>query len=230
LKRPVTSIDKEIRLMNSRKTALSLCAIILLGAAGCAGRQMTQRQIWQQHVKMVQSNNRETCTAGCIAFEGDSNMELINFQEYFTEPACNYAHRGSTTGDVLSRKEKMQDLKPSLIVVLVGGNDVVQSIPEDRIVTNYVELIGFYKSICDRVYCISNLPINPGLHIKNSTMIHLNGRLEKTCQRLGATYINVFPSLYRNGGLNPDYAFDPVHLNRAGQEVLMGILKKHLAK
>jgi lysophospholipase L1-like esterase len=216
--------------MMKQTTAISLCAIVLFGAAGCASKQMTQRQIWQQHVKMVQSINRESCSAGCYAFEGDSNMELINFQEYFTEPACNYSHRGSTTGDVLSRKEKMLELKPAAIVVLVGGNDVVQSIPEDRIVSNYEELIGFYKTICDRVYCISNLPINPGLTIKNSSMTHLNGRLEQTCRRLGATFVNVYPSLYRNGGLNADYAIDPVHLNKAGQDVLMGILKKYLAK
>jgi len=211
-------------------TAISLCALVLLGAAGCASRQSLQHQIWQQHVKMVQSINRESCVAGCYAFEGDSNMELINFQEYFAEPACNYAHRGSTTADVLARKEKISDLKPSLIVVLVGGNDVVQSVSEDTIVTNYVELIGFYRSICDRVYCISNLPVKTGLSITSSTMSHLNGRLEKTCRRLGATFINVFPSLYKNGGLNPDYAIDPVHLNKEGQDVVMDIVKKQLAK
>ena len=216
--------------MMKQTTAISLCAILLLGGAGCASKQMTQRQIWQQHVKMVQSINRESCSAGCYAFEGDSNMELINFQDYFTEPACNYSHRGSTTGDVLSRKEKMLALKPAVIVVLVGGNDVVQNIPEDRIVSNYEELIGFYKTICDRVYCISNLPVNPGLIIKNSTMTHLNGRLEQTCRKLGATFVNVYPSLYRNGGLNPDYAIDPVHLNKAGQDVMIGILKKELGK
>jgi hypothetical protein len=216
--------------MTKQATAIFLCALVLLGATGCASRQSIQHQIWQQHVRMVQAINRESCLPGCYAFEGDSNMELINFQDYFSEPACNYAHRGSTTADVLTRKEKMQDLKPGLIVVLVGGNDVVHSIPEDTIVEHYDELIGFYRSICPRVYCISNLPVRTGLSISSSTMSHLNGRLEQTCRRLGATFVNVFPSLYKNGGLNPEYAIDPVHLNKAGQEVLMGILKQYLAK
>ena len=216
--------------MNKKTAAISLCAVIMLGAVGCTGRQITQRQIWQRHVKQVQDNNKKACTAGCIVFEGDSNFELIYFQEYLTAPACNYAHRGSTTTDVLARKEKIRKLGPGIIVILVGGNDVVKSYPEETTARNYEELIGFYTSISGRVYCISNLPVNPRLYIKNSTMLRLNARLEQACRKLGATFINVFPSLYRNGGLNPDYASDPVHLNRAGQEVLMGILKKYLAK
>ncbi|HOD16726.1 MAG TPA: GDSL-type esterase/lipase family protein [Spirochaetota bacterium] len=216
--------------MNRQTAAIALCAVILLGAAGCTGKQLTQRQIWLRHVKKVQENNKKACTAGCVLFEGDSNMELIDFQAFLTIPACNYSHRGSTTADVLARKEKVRKLRPAIIVVLVGGNDVVKSYPEETTARNYEELIGFYKSICERVYCISNLPVNPRLYIKNSTMLRLNTRLEKTCRKFGATFINVFPSLYRNGGLNPDYASDPVHLNRAGQEVLMGIVKKYLPK
>lgn len=216
--------------MNRTIAAIALCAIIILAAAGCAGRQVTQRQIWQRHVKKVQENNKKACTAGCIAFEGDSNMELINFQEYLAAPACNYSHRGSTTADVLARKEKIRKINPSVIVVLVGGNDVVKSYSEETTARNYEELIGFYRSICGKVYFISNLPINPRLTIKNSAMIRLNARLSQTCRRLGATFINVFPSLYLNGGLNPAYACDPVHLNRAGQDVLMGIVKRYLGK
>jgi hypothetical protein len=216
--------------MNRQTAVISLCAMIILCAAGCTGRQLTQRQVWQRHVKKVQENNKKTCNAGCIVFEGDSNMELIDFQEYMTAPACNYAHRGSTTADVLARKEQIRKLKPAAIVVLVGGNDVVKTFPEETTARNYEELVGFYRSISGRVYCISNLPVNPKLSIKNSTMVRLNARLEQTCRKLGATFVNVFPSLYRNGGLNPGYAIDPVHLNRAGQEVLMGVLKKYLPK
>ncbi len=216
--------------MNKQTAAVSLCAVIILGAAGCTGKQLTQQQVWARHTKKVQENNKKACATGCIAFEGDSNMELIDFQEYLDEPACNYSHRGSTTVDVLARKEKLRKIRPAVIVVLVGGNDVVQSFPEEKTSRNYDELIGFYKSICGRVYCISNLPVNPRLHIKTSSMIRLNARLEQTCRRYGATFVNVFPSLYRNGGLNPDYAIDPVHLNRAGQDVLMRILKRYLAK
>jgi len=188
------------------------------------------------HIKQVQANNVKACVAGCLAFEGDSNFELINFQEYFTEPACNYSYRGSTTKSLLNRKAKLSELKPSAIVMLVGGNDLLMSTPIEDINRNYEELINYYKTICNRVYCLSNLPINSEVFARNSIKIDnpilekVNERLKDTCSKLGAVYVPVFPHLLKNGGLNPDYAADPVHLNRAGHEILIGILKNYLKK
>ncbi len=213
------------------RTTLSLSACALIAAMslyGCTAGQLTKRQKLELHIKQIKDNNTTACVEGCIVFEGDSNIELINFQVYFTAPACNYAYRGSTTKNLLERKEKIARLKPSAIVMLAGGNDLLGKIPIDQIDRNYGELIRYYRSICGKVYCISNLPVQPGIIIENSTLEQLNARLRQTCAALGAVYVPAFPHLTKRGGLNPKYAMDPVHLNRTGHDVLADVLKKYL--
>jgi len=197
--------------------------------AGCAARQSKYR-IFTDHVKKLQETNKKSCVAGCTLFEGDSNVELISVQEYLNVPACNYGFRGSTTRALLQRKEKVSLLKPAVIVVLVGGNDLIARVPPADMDRNYDELFRYYKTVTESVYCISNLPVDPTVFIKNATLMELNARLRRICEKRGVTYIDVYPHLLKNGGLNPDYAIDPVHLNRAGQDILMDVLMKNLRK
>jgi lysophospholipase L1-like esterase len=198
--------------------------------AGCAGKQMKNMAVFKAHVSKVQEDNKKACISGCTVFEGDSNVEWLKLQDYFKEPACNFGWRGSTTADVLKRKDKVFQLKPKTIVLLVGGNDLILLTDPAKIKENYEELIGYYKTFCMNVYCISNLPVNLKIFIKNTDILNLNERLKQACLKKGAKYINVFPYLAKEGGLNPDYAIDPVHLNKAGQDVLMGIIKQYLRK
>ncbi|OHD66241.1 MAG: hypothetical protein A2176_06405 [Spirochaetes bacterium RBG_13_51_14] len=215
-----------------KKTAtvpIVLCLIIAAAAfSGCARKHVRDINKLERTVEAIRKNNRNACTPGCIAFDGDSNMEIINFQEYLTEPACNYALRGSTTEEVLKRKEMLHSLNPDAIIVLVGGNDIIKGTTPGDISRNYLMLIRYYRTFCKKVYFISNLPVDPNIYIKNSDMMRLNERLRQICKNLGATYVNVYPHLLKDGGLNPDYAIDPVHLNKAGQNVLVDILKKYL--
>ncbi|MBP7737359.1 MAG: hypothetical protein KA369_15370 [Spirochaetes bacterium] len=225
--------DRSMAPRKTRARRAFTAAIILVLAAflsGCAARRVSNYQKFTDHVKKIQEINKKSCAAGCTLFEGDSNIELINVQDYLSEPACNYAYRGSTTRTLLDRREKVSLLKPARIVVLVGGNDLVAKLPSEDTYRNYDELLGYYKGVSKNVYCLSNLPVDPAIIIKNSTLVALNEQLERICRKRGVTYVNVYPHLLKNGGLNPDYAMDPVHLNKAGQDVLMDVLKKNLKK
>ena len=212
------------------KKILTLALLVAAAAllAGCAGRRISAYRYFSEHVKRLQETNKKSCVPGCLAFEGDSNMELISVQDYFTEPACNYALRGSSTQALLERKEKLSLLKPACIVVLVGGNDLIGKFSPATTDRNYEELFRYYRTITDRVYCFSNPPIAPGLPIDNSALVELNGRLREVCRKTGVEYIDVYPLLLKDGGLNPDYEIDQVHLNRAGHDIMMGQLKKVL--
>ncbi len=217
----------------STKKKISYTALLIILTAfltGCAARQVSKYRMFHEHVKKLQETNSKSCITGCSAFEGDSNMEFISVQEYFSEPACNYAFRGSTTKALLERKEKVSLVKPSMIVVLVGGNDLIAKFPPAITDRNYEELFRYYRTVTGNVYCISNLPVDPAIYIKNSTLMEMNTRLRGICKKTGVTYVDVYPHLLKDGGLNPDYAIDPVHLNRAGHDVLMDVLKKNLQK
>jgi hypothetical protein len=106
-----------------------VCAILLAAGLGCSSRYLTLHERLRLHDEEIDRSNKNGCIAGCVLFEGDSNMELINFQEYFSRPCCNYSRRGSTTEDLLKRMDEINSIKPDTIVMLVGGNDLLQHIP-----------------------------------------------------------------------------------------------------
>ncbi|MBN2159347.1 MAG: hypothetical protein JW807_08115 [Spirochaetes bacterium] len=216
--------------MKQNRLILFACIVATAVAFGCARKQTRNLEKIRQHIAKIQENNKKACIEGCLVFEGDSNVELTDFQCYFNQPACNLAYRGSTSEDVLKRKEKVRRLQPVAIVLLVGGNDLLKMTPQEKIGRNYAEIIGYYRSFCRKVYCISNLPVNPKIIVTNMDIQRLNALLERTCRRGGAIYVNVYPSLFKDGGLNPNYAIDPVHLNKTGQDVLAGILKKYMGR
>jgi hypothetical protein len=210
---------------------LSLCFIILISVdIGCSTRSYKKSRDLELHEKKIEENNKNGCIPGCMLFEGDSNIELIDLQEYFSNPTCNYALRGSTSKNLLARMDKVAQVKPDVIVMLVGGNDLLKSVPIGDIEKNYADLIENYQTLTKKVYCISNLPVHPKFRLTNSDIVTLNKLLEQVCAKRGATYISLYPFLLKNGGLNPDYARDPVHLNKAGQEIFIGILKQHLIR
>lgn len=208
-------------------------------AYGCARNQLRTMRDVDRQTALIRENNRTACAEGCYLFLGDSNMELINVQEYFAHPSCNLAVRGYTTESILKEKDKAAALKPKLIVMLVGGNDLLKGTPRERIADNYRSLILFFKSFCDRVYCLSNLPVNnryepipPQLaHLASrlsrlsEDLASLNAELEAICRETNAVYVDVYSHLLKDGGLNPAYARDPVHIGPLGHDIVMKVLK-----
>jgi hypothetical protein len=212
-----------------RPGILAIIGMIVLAAGlGCSSRYLTLQEKLRLHDEEIEQSNRSGCIAGCVLFEGDSNMELINFQEYFTEPCCNYSRRGCTTEELLKRANEINNIKPDIIVMLVGGNDLLQHIPIGTIDKNYSRILSYFKTITKKIYCISNLPVQPDFYLKNQEIKNLNSVLKRICGIEGAVYIDVYPELMKNGGLNPVYARDPVHLNKPGQDLLVGVIKKYL--
>jgi lysophospholipase L1-like esterase len=214
--------------MKSIGFAIIGIVMILFFFGGCARKVTRLQEEIKLYEAKIEENNRTSCIPGCLVFEGDSNVELIDVQEYFKTAACNYARRGSTTEDLLKRVEKVKTTKPAAIILLVGGNDLLRSFPLEIIEKNYNELIGFYKKVTGKIYFVSNLPVNPKLYSTNTAIAALNKLLRRVCNRQGATFVNIHPRLVKNDGLNPDYARDPVHLNKAGQDELIAFLKRYL--
>ena len=208
---------------------LAISVILLAFIFSSCTRKVTrlQEEIRLYETK-IEENNRKACIPGCLLFEGDSNVELIDVQEYFKTAACNYARRGSTTEDLLARVEKVKTTKPAAIILLVGGNDLLRSFPPETIEKNYNELIGLYKRVTGKIYFVSNLPVNSKLNSTNTEITALNMLLRQVCEKQRVTFVNVHPRLVKAGGLDPDYARDPVHLNKTGQDQLMAYLKKYL--
>src|SRR3990172_7480150 len=215
-----------------RRTILIFgCLSALIPAIfGCTSRYLTITEKIKLHDEQIKQSNMKGCVPGCILFEGDSNMELIDFQDYFSEPCCNYSKRGSTTEYLIRRMKQINKEKPDIIVMLVGGNDLLKNTPLEVIDKNYSAVLSYYKTITKKIYCISSLPVHPNFYLKNPDLINLNRNLERICARDGAVYVNAYPHFLQKGALNQTYARDMVHLNKAGQDLLVAVLKKYMKK
>src|SRR5208337_2520149 len=121
----------------NRIILVTICFFLLAFiGSGCAGRVMRLQEEIRLYDAKIEENNRKPCIPGCLLFEGDSNVELIDVQEYFKTAACNYARRGSTSEDLVERLDKVNTTKPAAIDLLVCGNDLLRADPFEIIEKN----------------------------------------------------------------------------------------------
>ena len=100
---------------------------------------------------------------GTWAFEGDSNVQYTNVKTWYGEKAFNTAIAGSRTDHVISRIPQVALRKPERIIIQIGGNDVLQLVPIDTIVSNLKTIIWSYKKITPHIYIVGIPYINPEL-------------------------------------------------------------------
>lgn len=123
-------------------------------------------------------------------------------------------------------------------VVLVGTNDLgpmfgyadkpLTDEMVDGFVDEYMELAHGLNA--GRLYVVSLLPRNSRwniVHINDYIQV-LNAALRKRVEAEieGAVFVDAYPLMEVDGGLNPDYTKDGLHLNDAGYQVLTRKVKR----
>ncbi len=200
-------------------------------ASGCATTAKKPGVKWlEEAIAEKEKHNAVACMEGCIAFTGDSNIEITQWHRYYKKRnACNLAIRGYTTEQVYRDRDKVRALKPGAIVVQCGGNDLRHRVNIQTINRNHIKIMEYYKEICQDVYFLSLLPVVNNEYISNATIRELNAMLEKACKERKVRFVDVFTPLYNPArGLDTPYALDLVHVNRTGQDRVGAILRKHL--
>lgn len=177
---------------------------------------------------------------GQIVFVGDSITDLYPLDDYYADlPLASYNRGigGDTTQGVIDRlKVSIFDLEPSVIVLMIGTNDVDLGIPNDQIVVNYRKILDEIKENQPMVdlYFVSVIPQNKvlqassGLDVtkNNKTIKALNGEIEMLCKEYGHTFIDLYPDLLDDDGyLRKDCSDDGLHLNAGGFEIWSALLK-----
>ncbi|MDP2593206.1 MAG: GDSL-type esterase/lipase family protein [bacterium] len=76
----------------------------------------------------------DSLVVGVGASEGKDFITLLSMT--LNEPTLNFGRSGDTTGDVLQRIETVLSKKPSVVIVLVGGNDYLKRIPKSQTFEN----------------------------------------------------------------------------------------------
>lgn len=156
------------------------------------------------------------------------------------KPYINRGISGQTTTQMLVRfQQDVVRLKPAVVVILAGTNDVAGNTgPENMqmIEDNFISMVELAKANGIRVVLSSVLPskkfgwnpeVKPAEAIKT-----LNQWIESYCAKENLVYLNYYPALVDSeGGIKAELAMDGiVHPNDAGYAIMEPLAEAAVAK
>ena len=178
---------------------------------------------------------KETNFQGKTVFLGNSITEGGNWKKLLKDSTViNRGISGDNTFGVIARIEEIIKLKPSKIFILIGTNDLSKSIPDEVVIENIFAIVSKIKagSPKTKIFVQSILPVNetvekfPQQFNNANHILTINDQLSRYAERLRYTYIDLYSKfLDDQGKLKASYTFDGLHLNAAGYQHWVGILK-----
>ena len=178
-----------------------------------------------------------------VVFMGDSITEEWSnlYPEYFTEKGyINRGIGGQTTPQMLIRfKPDVVDLKPEIVVVLAGTNDIAGNTGPSNakmITDNIFSMAEIAKAYQMKVVLSSILPVYEydwAREIKDppSTIQAVNDALKQYASDHGLIYLDYFSSMVdERQGLNSDYTSDGVHPNESGYILMSSLAEEVLSE
>ena len=178
-----------------------------------------------------------------VVFMGDSITEEWSnlYSEYFTEKGyINRGIGGQTTPQMLIRfKPDVVDLKPEIVVILAGTNDIAGNTGPSNakmITDNIFSMAEIAKAYQMKVVLSSILPVYEydwAREIKDppSTIQAVNDALKQYASDQGLIYLDYFSSMVdERQGLNSDYTSDGVHPNESGYILMSSLAEEVLSE
>lgn len=173
-----------------------------------------------------------------VVFMGDSITDSWKIAEFFPgKPYVNRGISGQTTSQMLLRfRADVIDLKPRVVVVLAGTNDISGNtgpITVEAIAGHIMSMVELAHANDINVVLASVLPVSD--YNKNregnqiiqtvrrppATILQLNNWMKKYCAEKGLVYLDYFTATVDNKGfLKEDIANDGLHPNAKGYDVM----------
>ena len=157
-----------------------------------------------------------------IIMLGNSLTDGAEWNELFDN--CHVKNRG-IVGDIIpgffERLEPILKGQPRKIFIMGGVNDISHGVSADSIVSAMTQVVTTIQARCPKteIYVQSMLPFNNDVRLwkllkgREQVVVDGNKGLESMCQRLGVTFINLFPLFVgENGKMKPEYTNDGLHL------------------
>ena len=157
-----------------------------------------------------------------IIMLGNSLTDGAEWNELFDN--CHVKNRG-IVGDIIpgffERLEPILKGQPRKIFIMGGVNDISHGVSADIIVSAMTQVVTTIQARCPKteIYVQSMLPFNNDVRLwkllkgREQVVVDGNKGLESMCQRLGVTFINLYPLFVgENGKMKPEYTNDGLHL------------------
>lgn len=181
-----------------------------------------------RYIHLVDSHQTFTPEVDVVLF-GDSITEWGPWQDVFTQiPHVNRGIAGDTTFGMLRRIETTLTVKPKLISIMAGINDLSQGFSVDSVFDNYITMLTYWQKNDCPVLVQSTLYCGNRLAHLNPKVTELNTRLESYCQQHNIIYLNVNKILSPNGFLSNDFTCDDLHLNANAYSAWIKVLQPKL--
>ena len=177
-----------------------------------------------------------------VVFMGNSITESwgeISPAFFLGKHYINRGISGQTTGQMLLRfRSDVINLKPTVVVILAGTNDIagntgpttIKLIAENIFSMAELAKANSIKVILSSVLPAYDYPWKPGLNPAKK-IVELNKLLKNYADKNEIIYLDYFSSLVdARLGLKSKYTRDGVHPNKAGYKVMAPLAKKAIEK
>ena len=179
-------------------------------------------------------------SVGCVVFDGDSNTARLWMSSYFTN-GWDVATGGAGTIEVLDRIPMVASVQPSIVVLMVGTNDLgsiynpgsnqhsgyIDETLQDFF-DRYQQIVDSYKlSSAKKIICVSVLPQTQGFLVPDASIndfINLaNKKLKILVESSGCIFIDEWSDFYdaENNRIKEEYDADGLHINTNGGNLHM---------
>ena len=220
-----------------KKKILLILGIVLGIAAVCGGlyyffvarpameEKEAQKQLIAQYyadklARYQQENEVYADYEVDVAFLGDSLTDGCDLSVYY--PQYKTANRGIGGETTIGLEERMQvsayDLKPKVVVMLIGGNNLY------TMFENYERILkGLQTNLPDtKVILVSLTSMGRDWAHKNTQAAYNNVKIRLLAEQYGFAYVDVFSPLLdmQTNEIRAEYTSDGAHLTHLGYEVL----------
>ncbi len=154
-----------------------------------------------------------------VAFLGDSLTDGYDLASYYPQYlTANRGIGGETTHGLEDRLQiSAYDLKPKVLVMLIGGNNL------GTMMENYEDiLIGIEENLPDtRVVLVSLTAMGDRFAEKNQLVAYNNVIIKKLAHKYGFSFVDLFTPLFNEntGEIYSEYTSDGAHLTHEGYQV-----------
>ena len=165
-----------------------------------------------------------------VAFLGDSLTDGCDLEKFY--PGFITANRGiggeTTHGLEKRMKVSAYDLKPKVVVMLIGGNNL------DTMFENYENILkGLQTNLPDtKVILVSLTAMGEAWAYKNHIAAYNNVKIRLLAEKYGYAFVDVFSLLLdeETDAIRTEYTVEGLHLTEKGYEVLSGAITPAIEK
>lgn len=220
------------------KTTLLFLLLVFCSAAFAQKKTYdTLPNMPEHYVARYQLFQKEPITTGRIIMVGNSITEGTDWKRLLNDTTViNRGISGDVTFGVLNRLKEITDRKPSKLFLLIGVNDLSRNTPNEVIIENIFNIVGkiHSQSPTTAIYIQSILPTNESLlnslkafHGKSEHVKTINAQLKKYHKKLKYTFVDLYSNfLDADGKMDAKFTYDGLHLNAAGYDHWVEILRK----